>query len=72
MHPALDLENQKGKVGEWLDNEPVAREVRRCFRRFLRTFADEHGERLYMRAMENMVLGERRGGGVTDRYNILK
>ncbi|WIA33492.1 hypothetical protein OEZ86_006619 [Tetradesmus obliquus] len=68
MHPALDLENQKGKVGEWLDNEPVAREVRRCFRRFLRTFADEHGERLYMRAMENMVLANKQSLEVDWRH----
>jgi hypothetical protein len=58
MHPALDLENQKGKVNEWLDNEPVAQEVRRQFRKFLRTFKDDNGEKLYMRVMENMVLGE--------------
>jgi hypothetical protein len=58
MHPTLDLENQKGKVNEWLDNEPVAHEVRRQFRKFLRTFKDDNGERLYMRVMENMVLGE--------------
>jgi hypothetical protein len=63
MHPALDLENQKGKVNEWLDNEPVAQEVRRQFRKFLRTFKDDNGEKLYMRVMENMVLGAWRAVG---------
>jgi hypothetical protein len=58
VHPTLDLENQKGKVNEWLDNEPVRTAVRKQFRKFLRTFKDDNGERLYMRVMENMVLGE--------------
>lgn len=58
LHPTLDLENYKGKVTEWLDNEPVAAEVKRQFRKFLRTFRDEHGDKYYTRVIENMVLGE--------------
>ncbi|KAF6250945.1 minichromosome maintenance protein 2 [Scenedesmus sp. NREL 46B-D3] len=68
MHPALDLENQKGKVNEWLDNEPVANEVRRQFRKFLRTFKDDNGEALYMRVMENMVLANKQSLEVDWRH----
>lgn len=58
VHPTLDLENHKGKVTEWLDNEPVAAEVKRQFKKFLRNFRDENGDRHYTRVIENMVLGK--------------
>jgi hypothetical protein len=57
-HVQLDLENHRGKVTEWLQNEPVQGEIRRQFKRFLRTFKDDNGDRLYVRVIENMVLGE--------------
>lgn len=57
-HVQLDLENHRGKVTEWLQNEPVQGEIRRQFKKFLRTFKDENGDRLYVRVIENMVLGE--------------
>lgn len=57
-HVQLDLENHRGKVTEWLQNEPVQGEIRRQFKKFLRTFKDDNGDRLYVRVIENMVLGE--------------
>jgi hypothetical protein len=57
-HVQLDLENHRGKVTEWLQNEPVQGEIRRQCRKFLRTFKDDNGDRLYVRIIENMVLGE--------------
>jgi hypothetical protein len=54
----LDLENHKGKVTEWLQNEPVQGEIRRQFKKFLRNFKDNAGDRVYVRVIENMVLGE--------------
>jgi hypothetical protein len=59
----LDLENHRGKVTEWLQNEPVQGEIRRQFKKFLRTFKDDNGDRLYVRVIENMVLGELGEGG---------
>jgi hypothetical protein len=65
----LDLEAARGKVTEWLRNVPVQNAIRSQFRRFLRMFKDDAGDRLYARVIENMVLGEwrevagRRGGG---------
>lgn len=58
MHPALDLENHKGKVTEWLDNPPVKEAVKKQFKKFLRTFKDDNGEKLYSQNMENMVMGK--------------
>jgi hypothetical protein len=57
-HVHLDLENHKGKVTEWLQNEPVQGEIRRQFKKFLRNFKDNAGDRVYVRVVENMVLGE--------------
>jgi hypothetical protein len=57
-HVQLDLENHRGKVTEWLQNEPVQGEIRRQFKKFLRTFKDDNGDRLYVRVIENIVLGE--------------
>lgn len=54
----LDLEAHRGKVTEWLQNQPVQGEIRRQFKKFLRTFKDDNGDRLYARVIENMVLGE--------------
>lgn len=56
-HPALDLENHKGKVTEWLENGPVAAEIKRKFKKFLRTFTDDQGNKHYARVLEDMVLG---------------
>jgi hypothetical protein len=36
--------------------------IRHQFRRFLRTFKDDNGDRLYARVIENMVLGACLGG----------
>lgn len=63
-HVQLDLQNHRGKVTEWLQNEPVQGEIRRQFKKFLRTFKDDNGDRLYVRVIENMVLGERQGRAV--------
>lgn len=41
-----------------MDNEPVALAVKRQFKKFLRNFKDENGDKHYMRVIENMVLGE--------------
>ncbi len=51
---------------DWVANTPVALEVQRRFRRFLRTFTDDKGQRVYMQRIEAMVLGEcgRVGGRV--------
>jgi hypothetical protein len=45
-------------VTDWVANAPVALEVQRRFRRFLRTFTDDKGQRVYMQRIEAMVLGE--------------
>jgi hypothetical protein len=51
------LEEFSGRVADWVANGPVAAEVQRRFRRFLRTFTDERGQRVYMQRIEQMVLG---------------
>lgn len=56
--PALITNPRSGRVTDWVANTPVALEVQRRFRRFLRTFTDDKGQRVYMQRIEAMVLGE--------------
>eukprot|EP00878_Enallax_costatus_P021729 GHUV01023020.1.p1 GENE.GHUV01023020.1~~GHUV01023020.1.p1 ORF type:complete len:754 (+),score=252.85 GHUV01023020.1:214-2475(+) len=68
-HPALDLENHKGKVTEWLDNAPVAAEIKRQFKKFLRTFTDDQGnDKHYVRVLEDMVLANKQSLEVDWRH----
>jgi hypothetical protein len=46
----------------------VASEVRRRFRRFLRTFTDEHGEPIYKKRLEEMI----KSGGPGRRRSLLR
>ncbi|KAI8464621.1 MAG: MCM2/3/5 family-domain-containing protein [Monoraphidium minutum] len=55
----LALEEFSGCVSDWVANAPVAAEVQRRFRRFLRGFQDDKGQRVYMQRIEAMVLANR-------------
>lgn len=57
--PRVALEEFSGRVTDWVANAPVAIEVQRRFRRFLRTFTDDKGQRVYMQRIEAMVLANR-------------
>ncbi|KIZ00062.1 hypothetical protein MNEG_7903 [Monoraphidium neglectum] len=63
--PRVSLEEFSGCVTDWVANPPVAAEVQRRFRRFLRQFQDDKGQRVYLQRIEAMVLGE--GGGKRGR-----
>lgn len=67
-HVQLDLEAHRGKVTEWLQNQPVQGEIRRQFKKFLRTFKDDNGDRLYARVIENMVLANKQSLEVDWRH----
>eukprot|EP00887_Chlorella_sp_A99_P006785 scaffold2.g6785.t1 len=51
----INLEEQRGPLKEWLAQEPVRREVRRRFARFLRTFQDDGREAVYRQRVREMV-----------------
>jgi len=57
MQLDISLERQQGRPSEIVASEPVAAAVRKRFRRFLRTFADEKGEVIYPQQIERMVQG---------------
>jgi hypothetical protein len=51
----VDIESIRGKLADWVREPQVAGELRRRFRRFLRTFADEHGEPIYRKRLEEVI-----------------
>jgi DNA replication licensing factor MCM2 len=52
---AINLEEPRGPVREFVAQEAVRREVKRQFRRFLLAHADEAGEALYAARLRDMV-----------------
>jgi hypothetical protein len=54
----IDLEQARGPVREWVAQEPVRREVRRRFARFLRAFQDEGGDYVYRQRVRDMSRSE--------------
>ena len=51
----LDLDQQSGPARVWAAQEPIQREIRHLFRRFLREFASaESGELVYRQRMRDM------------------
>jgi hypothetical protein len=59
----VDIESIRGKLADWVREPQVAAEVRRRFRRFLRTFTDEHGEPIYKKRLEEMIKSGWGGAG---------
>lgn len=54
----IDLEEARGPVKEWVAQEPVRREIKRRFSRFLRTWQDDAGEVVYRHRIRDMVRSE--------------
>ncbi|GAB4814991.1 hypothetical protein N2152v2_002037 [Parachlorella kessleri] len=51
----INLDEARGPVKEWILQEPVQREVRRRFARFLRTFQNEDGDYVYRSRVREMA-----------------
>jgi len=49
------FEPARGSVADWVANEPIAREVKRRFQAFLRTFRDDKGDAIYEQRIRKMV-----------------
>lgn len=43
MQDAIDYEDVKGKLSQWIQRPEVARWIRKIFAHFLRSFIDESG-----------------------------
>lgn len=58
--PAVDIKSMQGSsFKEYLQLEPFRREVRRLFRRFLLTYSEEGGPRIYPPKIQEMCLNNR-------------
>lgn len=56
----LDLDQQNGPARVWAAQEPIQREIRHLFRRFLRDFASpDSGELVYRQRMRDMCTSAR-------------
>jgi len=49
------FEPARGSVADWVANDPIAREVKRRFQAFLRTFRDDKGDAIYEQRIRKMV-----------------
>lgn len=54
----INLDEARGPIKEWILQEPVQREVKRRFARFLRTFQNEDGDYVYRQRVREMVRSE--------------
>ena len=63
----INLDEARGPVKEWILQEPVQREVRRRFARFLRTFQNEDGDYVYRSRVREMARSELWVGAVVGR-----
>jgi len=52
------FEPARGSVADWVANDPIAREVKRRFEAFLRTFRDDKGDAIYEQRIRKMVTCE--------------
>lgn len=52
---AINLEEPRGPVKDFIAEEAVRREIKRQFRRFLLQFADENGDAIYAQRLRDMV-----------------
>ncbi|KAL6761861.1 minichromosome maintenance protein 2 [Haematococcus lacustris] len=58
----IPIDENKGRLSEWIATDEVSREVKRRFRNFLKTFQDEEGEgkeRIYGTRIRDMMSGGR-------------
>ena len=65
MMDALDYEDVKGKLSQWVQRPEVVRWVRRIFAHFLRTFTDENGQNVYEQRINDMCANNRQTLEVT-------
>jgi hypothetical protein len=54
----IDLDEARGPIKEWILQEPVQREVRRRFARFLRTYQNADGDFVYKQRVREMARSE--------------
>ena len=52
---AINLEEPRGPVKEFISEEAVRREIKRQFRRFLLQFTDDNGDAIYAQRLRDMV-----------------
>lgn len=54
MSDAIDCEEVKGKLSDWIRKPEVYKWIRRNFSNFLRNFEDENGKNVYEERIHNM------------------
>jgi hypothetical protein len=47
MQDAIDYEDVKGRLSQWIQRAEVARWIRKIFAHFLRSYIDESGQNVY-------------------------
>lgn len=56
----INLDEARGPIKEWIQQEAVQREVRRRFARFLKSFQNDDGDYIYKQRIRDMARSELR------------
>jgi DNA replication licensing factor MCM2 len=65
MLDALDFEDVKGKLSQWVQRPEVTRWIRKIFAHFLRTYQDENGQTVYEQRINEMCSNNKQSLEVT-------
>jgi DNA replicative helicase MCM subunit Mcm2 (Cdc46/Mcm family) len=68
----MDMEEQKGKISDWLREKKTIQFIRTSFNKFLRHFKDDNGHEVYDDRINEMVSNNRQSLEVTYSHISVK